>query len=126
MSKQPITDDFLTLVARLCYVDKLPQQEVAAMVNVSQAKISRLLAMARERGIVQISVSEYRPRLQDLEQELRGRFALQDAIVVKSGGEPQSEQARRMVGHFAAASLAEKLVAGGKVGLAGGGGRAPL
>jgi len=120
MDKNGITDELLALVARLCYLDEVPQREVAELVNVSQAKVSRLLAMARERGIVRISVSEYQPRRPDLERQLSGRFNLKDAVVVKARGDLRPEQARRMLGRFAAAALAERLRPGLTVGLAGG------
>ena len=61
------SDDRLRLAARLYYVDGLGQNEVAKFAKVSQAKVSRLLALARERGIVRISVADYEPRRRDLE-----------------------------------------------------------
>src|SRR5688572_24255161 len=62
------TDEQLRLAARLYYIDGMGQTEVARFVNVSQSKVSRLLAQARERGIVRISVAEYEPRHSALEQ----------------------------------------------------------
>ena len=44
------TDDILIVAARLYYIDNLPQNEIAKMVNVSQSKVSRMLGLARERG----------------------------------------------------------------------------
>ena len=55
------SDDQLRLVARLYYLDGLGQSEVARFAKVSQAKVSRLLTVARERGIVRISVADYEP-----------------------------------------------------------------
>ena len=44
------SDDRLRLVARLYYLDGLGQSEVAKVAKVSQAKVSRLLSLAKERG----------------------------------------------------------------------------
>jgi len=83
MKEQPgISDDFLTMLARLCYIDGVPQQRAAAMLNISQAKVSRLLTTARERGIVRISVNEYNPRSGEQEKQLKDRYGLKEAIVV--------------------------------------------
>ena len=56
------SDERLRLVSRLYYLDGLGQSEVAKFAHVSQAKVSRLLALARERGIVRITVADYEPR----------------------------------------------------------------
>ncbi|MFM1746963.1 MAG: hypothetical protein RLZZ188_629, partial [Verrucomicrobiota bacterium] len=61
------SDDQLRMLARLYYVDGLGQLEVARLAKVSQAKVSRLLALARERGIVRITVADYDPRHPELE-----------------------------------------------------------
>jgi hypothetical protein len=53
------SDERLRLVARLYYLDGLGQSEVAKFAKVSQAKVSRLLALAKERGIVRITVADY-------------------------------------------------------------------
>ncbi|MCX5955604.1 MAG: ECF-type sigma factor, partial [Cyanobacteria bacterium] len=55
-------DEQLRVAARLYYLDGVSQTEVAKMVRVSQAKVSRLLAIARERGIVRITVEDYDPQ----------------------------------------------------------------
>src|SRR5688572_14653473 len=70
------TDDRLRLVARLYYMDGLGQSEVARFAKVSQAKVSRLLALAKERGIVRITVADYEPRRRELEAQLIARFGL--------------------------------------------------
>src|SRR5688500_6068342 len=97
------TDEQLRLAARLYYLDGLGQAEVAKFVKVSQAKISRLLATARERGIVRISVAEYEPRDTALERKLRKAFGLHAAAVMKSVAGSSAEDARRATGHFGAA-----------------------
>ncbi len=114
------SDDRLRLAARLYYVDGLGQNEVAKFVKVSQAKVSRLLAMARERGIVRISVADYDPRRQDLESELVDRLKLSTVIVLKAIDGLSTADLRRAVGHFSAAAVDTLIKPKDIVALAGG------
>jgi deoxyribonucleoside regulator len=114
------SDEHLALISRLYHVDGLDQNEVAKLANVSQAKVSRLLALAKERGIVRISVAEYNPRRQDLEEQLRARFDLTNVMVIKSSEGMKSEDLRRTVGYFGAAAVNPLLTTGDIVALAGG------
>src|SRR5215212_7985056 len=97
------SDDRLRLVARLYYLDGLGQAEVARFAKVSQAKVSRLLALAKDRGIVRITVADYDPRRRELEDRLRARFGLSTVAVIKATDSPDSTDLRRAVGHFGAA-----------------------
>src|SRR5512136_2473620 len=91
------SDEQLRLAARLYYVDGMGQAEVARFVKVSQPKVSRLLALARERGIVRISVAEYEPRHQALERDLCKRFKLVAAAVIRTVPGLTAEEVRRTV-----------------------------
>ena len=115
-----ISDELLTLAARLYYNDRVPQQEVAAMLNVSQAKVSRLLALARERGIVTITVNDYDACDHQLEQQLMIRWPLKKVVVIRVHAGQSAEQTRKLIGHFAAPWLTEVICAGMQIGLAGG------
>lgn len=114
------SDEQLRLAARLYYLDGLGQNEVARFAKVSQAKVSRLLAAARQRGIVRISVAEYEPRNHELEERLRQAFALKEIAVIKTLEGSEAEDARRAVGHFGASFTAELLPPKGVVAIAGG------
>lgn len=114
------SDEKLRLAARLYYVDGLGQTEVAKLVKVSQAKVSRLLALARQRGIVRISVAEYEPRNADLEQELVARLGLQAAAVIKTVTGATGEEARRTVAHFGSAFVGSLIPRESVVAIAGG------
>jgi DNA-binding transcriptional regulator LsrR (DeoR family) len=107
-------------VARLYYLDGLGQSEVARFARVSQAKVSRLLALARERGIVRITVADYEPRRRDLEEEIRARLGLAEVAVLKGGGSAEPADLRRAVGHFGAPVVDGWLAAHDVVALAGG------
>lgn len=114
------TDDQLRLAARLYYLDGLGQAEVARFVKVSQAKVSRLLAAARERGIVKISVAEYEPRDALLEKKLRKTFRLHSVAVMKTVPGATTEDARRATGHFGAAFVQSLIPSSSTVAIAGG------
>ncbi len=114
------SDDRLRLVARLYYLDGLGQHEVAKFAKVSQAKVSRLLALAKERGIVRITVADYDPRRREIEDQLRARLGLAHAIVIKSSDGLEGTDLRSAVGHFGAAPVDELIAPRDIVALAGG------
>jgi deoxyribonucleoside regulator len=114
------SDDRLRLAARLYYLDGLGQNEVAKFVKVSQAKVSRLLALARERGIVRITVADYEPRHTELEAQIRSRFGLSTVVVIKALEGLTSTDLRRAVGHFASSVLDALIKPGDIVAIAGG------
>ncbi|MCS7337340.1 MAG: transcriptional regulator [Verrucomicrobiae bacterium] len=113
-------EDQLHLAAHLYYLDGIGQEGVAQFLGVSQAKVSRMLALARERGIVRISVAAYEPRDHALEQELCKRFGLTAAAVIKTPKGASVEEARRLVGHFGAPFVLELIPPESTVALAGG------
>ena len=118
--KADYSDDVLRMAASLYYVDGLGQTEVADLVRVSQTKISRLLAVALERGIVRISVDHYNPRLPALEDQLCAKFELPSAAVIKTARHATPEAARQTVGHFGAPYVASLFPQTGVVALGGG------
>lgn len=118
--KADYPDEMLRMAATLYYTDGLGQSEVADFVRVSQTKISRLLAVALERGIVRISVDEYQPRNEKLERQLCETFDLRAAAVIKTAGKPEREAARQTVGHFGAPFVASLLPKLGVLALGGG------
>jgi DNA-binding transcriptional regulator LsrR (DeoR family) len=109
----------ITSVARMYYLDRLGQTEIANICGVSRSTVSRLLTSARDRGIVRISVDDFDPRNRELERQLVDRFGLRHAIVVRDMGGPPAS-VRRAVGYFAAPDLAEVIGRQRMVGVAGG------
>lgn len=114
------SEDRLRLAARLYYIDRLGQSEVAKFVKVSQAKVSRLLALARERGIVRISVADYEPRHTELEAQLRSRFGLAAVVVIKTFEGLADTDLRKAVGRFAAEAVNALIKPSDIVAIAGG------
>jgi DNA-binding transcriptional regulator LsrR (DeoR family) len=113
-------DDVLRMAATLYYVDGLGQIEVANLVRVSQTKISRLLAIALERGIVRISVEPYNARIPKLERELCEKFGISSAAVIRTAANATPEAARQTVGHFGAPFVTSLFPHSGIVAIGGG------
>lgn len=110
----------IKLAARLYYVDGMSQKEVARMLDVSQAKISRLLNLAREQGIVQFMVKEYEPRNLQLEKKLRNSYSLEHVVVIRNSSHESTPAIRCNVGYFGSHCLAEMIQPGQVIGLTGG------
>jgi deoxyribonucleoside regulator len=114
------SDEQLRLAARLYYIDGFGQVEIGRLVKVSQAKVSRLLALARERGIVRISVEEYASRNEELEQRLGKALGIRRVAVIKTVAGVEAAEARRMVAHFGAPYVGSLIAPGSVVAIAGG------
>lgn len=118
--ERAISDDQLLLASRLYYLDELSQSEVARIAGVSQSKISRMLALARAKGIVQISVPDYDPRRPDIEQKLQEKLGLKEAIVIRTLPGLSAEDLRHTLGYFAGPILWKRFDPRTTVALAGG------
>ncbi|MEU0478965.1 sugar-binding domain-containing protein [Streptosporangium sp. NPDC006013] len=98
-------DDQLYQVAVRYYESGETQEQIAHAMHLTRWKVGRMLAEAREVGIVRIEVLHPRSRVGALERALSKRFRLRETIVVAgSGGD---EQVRKQV----AAAGADHLVA---------------
>ncbi|AYF98872.1 sugar-binding transcriptional regulator [Protaetiibacter intestinalis] len=76
-------DELLAVrVAELYYDEDKTQDEIGGLLGISRWKAGRLLAEARERGIVRIEIVHPRARRLVSERMLRERFGLADAVVV--------------------------------------------
>jgi deoxyribonucleoside regulator len=119
-AKRAYSDAQLILAARLYYADGLSQAQVAKMVGASQAKVSRMLSQAREQGIVRISVPEFSPRDEGLEEQLCKKFGLREAVVVRRLGKQAPSDLRGTVGYFAAPVVSSWLTSTTTIAVAGG------
>lgn len=89
----PTSDELrlLARVARLYYTDGLRQPEIAARLDLSQARVSRLLKRAEAAGIVRITVTAPAGIFPELEEGLQQAFGLKVAFVVDAPGSSDSE-----------------------------------
>lgn len=82
--------DLLVQIARLYYHEDKTQGEIAAICQVERSQVSRLLAQAREMGVVQFRVVDPSHSDQTLVTKLQQRFKLQHALVCDSFQTPDS------------------------------------
>ncbi|PZG14438.1 sugar-binding transcriptional regulator [Nonomuraea aridisoli] len=100
-------EDQLYQVAVRYYEGGETQEQIAHALHLTRWKVGRMLAEAREVGIVRIEVLHPRSRVHGLERSLKERFGLRDAIVVANGGDGDDEQVRDRVAAAGADHLME-------------------
>jgi DNA-binding transcriptional regulator LsrR (DeoR family) len=101
----------LTRVARMYHEEGLPQREIALRLSLSQSRVSRLLRRAVQVGVVRTVVVSPPGVYSELEDALRSRFGLLDAIVVDGDTLPT-------LGGATAAYLDATVAAGDRIGIA--------
>lgn len=99
-------------VASLYYEHNLRQSEIAEQLDLSQAKVSRLLKRALDDGIVRITVSAPLGCHTDLETAIQEHYGLKEVIVVDAAGD--DEKLLRNLG-AAAAFYLETTIRDGEV-----------
>lgn len=103
--------EFLGQVAAWYYEDNLDQSEIAKRIGKSRSMVSRLLAEARETGLVEIRVRlplRTEPRL---EEGLVEHFGLSEARVLKAGDADVQSMLRKL-GRLASRSIQPRLRSG--------------
>lgn len=88
---RPLRDDDLHLallaeVATSYYIDKLNQEQIGKQLGRSVSMVSRLLAEAHERGVVEVRVCGPVPTDTDLQTALMTTFGLRTARVLRTAG----------------------------------------
>jgi deoxyribonucleoside regulator len=111
--------ELLRWVAELYYHRQQGQADIAALIGVSVSTVSRLLAEARQQGIVSIHIAESRAGASELECTLARRFGLRAAYAAPARV-PDTAAATRVAALGAARLLPRLLPDGGAVGFSGG------
>jgi DNA-binding transcriptional regulator LsrR (DeoR family) len=109
----------MRLVAELYYLRDQSQATIADLTGYSVAKVSRLLARARESGIVRISVQPTPDQLADLAGRVAAALHIEDAYLTP-GHSDDPVRATRLCAVAAAPRMAEMIPDAGVLGLAGG------
>lgn len=107
-------NSLLVRLAWLYYVAGLNQEEIAKRLQLSRFKINRLLAQARERGIVKITLDPRSAETLEIADQLCRTYGLTECIVTPPLGtlsDPDEDKAREAVGIAAAGFLARRLQA---------------
>jgi len=102
-------------VARMYHERGIRQTQIAAVLRISQARVSRLLAQAVELGVVRTTVTLPGGVYTDVEDALEQRYDLADCVVVDTGG--SSGDVVPALGAAGAAYLSDTLASGDKVGI---------
>lgn len=105
----------MTRAAELYYRQELSQQQIAKVLGCSHSTVSRLLAEARETGVVEINIRRHVETMPDLASQLRSLFKLREAIVVPNAGTDEANL--RAVGSAAADLLLSIMNNGRSVGV---------
>jgi DNA-binding transcriptional regulator LsrR (DeoR family) len=87
--REPVDRDEQLLVraAWLAYVGGMTQAQVAKRLGMNRIRVNRMLAQARDQGVVQIRINSRIANCVALEERLRERYGLEDVIVVPSPSE---------------------------------------
>ena len=105
MSQPKETDDLLQ-AAWLYHVGQMSQEEVSQRLGISRFKVMRLLAEARDQGLVRVSIAHETTPTLLLADRIAARFTLTEVQVAPMpGGITDEAAARRAVGILAAGFL---------------------
>ena len=107
----------LTKVARLYHERGVRQAEIAASLNISQAKVSRLLKRAAALGIVRTTVMIAPGLHTELEERLEERYGLAEAVVVDVDPDGDERDTTSAIGAAAATHLEASLAGKERVGI---------
>jgi lsr operon transcriptional repressor len=77
-------EDIITRIAWLYYKEKLTQAEIAEKIFLSRQKVQRYLEKARDLEIIQFTLKHPHVNLLGIEEKLKTKFGLKDAVVVPS------------------------------------------
>ena len=84
----------LAYVARRYYLDDQRQSDIARELGISRPMVSRLLAEARELGVVEITVHDPETRAARLMERLRGMSSVRGGVLIADSGDNDDENRR--------------------------------
>lgn len=104
-----------TRAAWLYFVAGLTQAQIGKKLGLNRTRVNRLLAQARDQGLVQINITGRLASCVELEEKLKQRYGLEDATVVPTP--PDQELIPQVIATAAAAALSARLKDGMSVGV---------
>lgn len=81
--------NLLIKVAELYYNQNMNQQQIGDKLKISRVKVSRLLAEAKNKGMVKIDIIYPKDNCIELEKQLEEKYNLEEAIIVSSAEKSQ-------------------------------------
>lgn len=104
-----------TRAAWLYFVAGLTQAQIGKKLGLNRTRVNRLLAHARDQGLVQINITGRLATCVELEERLRQHYGLTDAVVVPTP--PEQSLIPQVIATAAAAALSARLKDGMSVGV---------
>ncbi|MFK8034311.1 MAG: sugar-binding transcriptional regulator [Hyphomicrobiales bacterium] len=108
-TERPTTDEWLARAAHQYYVLGLTQNDVAKRLGVTRFKAHRMIATARERGMVRIEIDVASSSRLDLERRIIERYGLSQVMVTPSDS-TDTFSLSQVIGHYAASMIAPMIV----------------
>ncbi|XXM70723.1 sugar-binding transcriptional regulator [Lysinibacillus sphaericus] len=84
MNEDLYAENMMIRAAWYYYKDNLTQNEIASQLDISRAKVVRLLEKARGEGIVQFHIKGHDRNCLEIEEEFKRVFAVKDAFIIPS------------------------------------------
>lgn len=118
MARHRRDDETILRIAQMRYDQRLPQNEIARALDISESTVSRALKAAMDLGFVEIQISPTGLRDFALERRLTSAFGIDLAVVVqpRSGG----VQTADVLGRAVARVVEERAQAGAVIGVSDG------
>ena len=91
--------ELLAEVSSLYYEHGMTQEEIARGLFVSRSRVSRLLTMAREQGIVTFNIKHFGERCFEFEQIIKRKYQLEDVFILNSDGHDEAQMRILMERH---------------------------
>ena len=91
----------------LYYMEGQTQEQIARTLGINRIRVNRVLAAARESGLVQVRINSRLSSCLELEKALRDQYGLHEAFVVPTPS--NAEEVRRAVGHEGGRILSDRL-----------------
>ena len=107
----------LVKVARLYHERGVRQPEIAERLHMSQPRVSRLLKVAADVGIVRTTVIAPRGVYAELEEQLEQRYGLAEVVIADTGDLSDEVEVIRALGSAAASYLEVTLTGGERIGV---------
>jgi len=110
IKKAEIKDDTLIRAVWYYYSLDMTQEQVAYKLGISRQKVQRLLQEAKKRGLVKVTIRNPEVNLLEIEEELKRKYSLKDAVVIPSMPLGAEDRLRDSLGR-ASASYLERILA---------------
>jgi DNA-binding transcriptional regulator LsrR (DeoR family) len=118
MARNRRDEEMILRIARMRYDQRLPQNEIARVLALSESTVSRFLKAAMDLGFVEIQITPFGLRDFELERRLTTKFNLDLAIVVQPRA--SSVSTYEVLGRAVAGVIEERIAPGAVLGVSDG------